>query len=425
MGQHQITGRIGVFPANHVEVLQPRKKMSAARVKQSSRKRLGGSDAAADESSSAAPSTAASGANSGAATPPVGISECTFCHQPVWAGDETVAIGSSVVLHERCVSAFVSQQQDRSETMCFLCGMVSHLTMSKCAVCARNVCALDGNGVSDGTGGGGSTGAASASSSGGAGGVGARLDTPERVCRVCAWAGGAQPHASNSSDGKNRSAEVWVALQSHARGAPNELSFVKGDLIELRERFDWGWCVGVTADGAVGLFPANVCALAERKWSLRNLRSQRIKSPSTPGRTSGSKMFAPVMSDGAKRTVSTSPEPLSPPSFASSAPSSPNLTRSPSQSLEQQQQRLRPLSPQLTKELAALAALRNDVQPAEADTSPPGPSPPARPQLLLPPLVLPVSKTPRGPAPELPERPDLTRRMSVYEMLTPPDTPPT
>ena len=78
-------------------------------------------------------------------------------------------------------------------------------------------------------------------------------------------------------------AELLIALRSNLGDGPNELSFEKGDEIELLERTDFGWILGRTAL-AVGLFPQSAAANVAKKFSLRRLRSRRAKfsANSTP-----------------------------------------------------------------------------------------------------------------------------------------------
>lgn len=276
-GQHQTTGRIGAFPANHVE-LQPAVRTRKHR-QTSLRRKQRASPHAPDASDEVVP------------LPPQDATalECVHCRTHFALGEQPLLLSKSP-LHERCVTSFVSQLQNRDESMCHLCTMISHLTVVKCAGCARPVC-----------------GQCSTEERGGS----------SATCRVCAWT----PTPSLVAESRRRqSGEVLVATAAHVKRSPTELTVVRGDTVDLLERLEWGWCVARGADRSVGLLPDTVLEVPEKKWSLRNLRGRK-----SPGRFGERDTMRPVRLSGSAPMITT----LAPTLTSSTSPTSPHSPGSP------------------------------------------------------------------------------------------------
>lgn len=226
-GQHQGNGRVGLFPANHCVVAKSLPKNKRKPIK-----------AATLSSDAKSPSSVSSPAVVRIAEPEENASiECSVCHKDISSDVPTVVLNTAT-LHERCLSIYITQRAADRESRCFVCGIVSHLSLSPCAKCSRNVCpqCCSGPDVSP-------------------------------LCKVCTWI---------PTDREAKALDVLIAVDRHVNRSPHEMQFAKGDDIELLERLDWGWNVGRT-DKSFGLFPEESAVAVVKKFSLRRLKANSIK----------------------------------------------------------------------------------------------------------------------------------------------------
>lgn len=377
-GQHQGSGKIGAFPANHVEFAMEvhKKKMRPS----NNNKGALSPDRPMSPTLETRQSPDHPPSKGSAVSPPLVevfslaplLGDCAHCKQPFDPFDVPLVI-SGVPLHERCLSRYVSQWQDREEVSCFICHIVSHLTVTKCTTCGRLVCAQCGGKDGD--------------------------EAKESKCRVCKWsppvvaAAGAFSSSSSSLSAAasastaasvRKDCEVMIAIHGHQKRSPHELQFFLGDEVELWERLDWGWCVGRHAfDKVLGIFPeAVVQPKGNKKWTFRTQRGGGGRK--SPGSTTGS-----------KDTVGKATRHRSLGSLTNSS----NSIVSPFSSPGSDFKRSGPDEPQTTT-----------------------PSPPLQLHLVTP--VTPQKSSSRGPAPEVPARPDaLKRRISVFELIMEPQAP--
>ncbi len=110
-----------------------------------------------------------------------------------------------------------------------------------------------------------------------------------------------------------------MATKSHAHcGSKNDLSFEKGDDIELYGSTDFGYLIGRTGDGTpFGLFPEDAgTAVIVKKFSLRTIRKNLRRKKSGRVTSSGSLPAAAAASAAAPAVAASpkvSPEKLLPP----------------------------------------------------------------------------------------------------------------
>jgi hypothetical protein len=229
-GQHQENGRIGIFPANHSCFTGGlRRTTGTIKRKTSSGGTSGGT------SGRKSPSPKRKGLDE-VFTPPRsplkedGKSNCSVCKDSFDESSSSVSLGGAVV-HEGCVGALLAKNKQ-----CFICKAVD--ITEECNQCVRNVC---------------------------------KTCCVWKKCKVCNWVLGPR---------NGEALETFIALRSHTSRCKNEMSFQKGDDIEVMAHTDFGWVVGRT-NLSYGLFPASLTAPIVKKFSLRRIKHMKNKQKIT------------------------------------------------------------------------------------------------------------------------------------------------
>lgn len=225
-GQHQETGRIGFFPGNFTALIGERKRSRRERGSAGSKSPTGAGASDGDVLASTSPLSSPS-RKTGGSLAHQGQIRCSSCGESFDEKNPMVAFGTRN-LHEECLALLVA-----NNIRCYLCSARVAAQSQPCPRCNRPVCEECIRGC-------------------------------ENLCRVCDWL----LVAPNSA-----ALATLIALRSHDAGCVQELSFQKGEEIELLERTDFGWFVGRTSVGSVGLFPGSATASVVKKFSLRRLGS--------------------------------------------------------------------------------------------------------------------------------------------------------